>query len=193
MTSIGGARESVMEDKDMTFQYFPLSTPGGALQEMNGMTMAANGEDHRGFVYGWTSSTASIEWEITAGNRDLSGWKWLAFRACQMTRHPNTRFELGDLTFDVVLIDEDETLSTINIGAYDGGIEEPYQREFCGGGSPVGWANFFETIRIPLVDFTSEGNAIDLTRVRAIRFEHGALHGSSRGRLGLDDLEFVRE
>jgi len=51
---------------------------------------------------------------------------------------------LGDLTFDVRLRDSQGGSSTINIGAYGGGIEEPYQRTGCGSGT--GWANEFETI-----------------------------------------------
>src|SRR5690606_8310921 len=122
---------------------------------------------------------------------DLSGHEFLSPRACQMTRHPFTIAELGDLTFSVQLRDRAGRTSSINIGVYGGGIEEPYQR--TGYGTGVGWQNELETIRIRLTDFTRDGSGVDLRDLAAVRLEFGGPHGSPQGRLGLDDVEFVRE
>ena len=82
-------------------------------------------------------------------------------------------------------------VSTINIGAYSGGIEEPYQRTSCGSGT--GWSNFFETIRITLTDFQTDGRLIDLSRIEAVRLVFGSTSGSALGRMGIDDLELTNE
>jgi len=54
-----------------------------------------------------------------------------------------------------------------------------------------GWANEFETIRIPLADFKRDGNPLDLGDVVAITLLFGPSHGSRSGRIGLDELEFT--
>ena len=97
--------------------------------------------------------------------------------------------ETGDLDFAVQLSDSSRRSSTIHIGAYGGGIEEPYQRSTCGNGN--GWANEFETIRIPLADFRRDGSQLDLADVVAITFLFGPSHGSMAGRIGLDELVFA--
>ena len=98
---------------------------------------------------------------------------------------------LGDLTFDVTLVDGAGTRSSINAGAYGGGIEEPYQRTSCGSGT--GWAADFETIRIRLTDYLTNASGLDLSDIRQVALEFGPTHGSSEGRLGLDDLELTTD
>ena len=98
---------------------------------------------------------------------------------------------LEDLIFTVTLADDAGQSSSIGIGVYGGGIEEPYQRGGFGTGS--GWQNEFETIRIRLDDFQRNGQALDLQNLRSVRFEFGSVHGSPEGRLAFDDIEFVKE
>ncbi|UCF68105.1 MAG: hypothetical protein JSV80_02050, partial [Acidobacteriota bacterium] len=59
--------------------------------------------------------------------------------------------------------------------------------------SGAGWQNEFETIRIRLTDFLRNGTSLDLTDIRAVRFDFGASHGSAEGRVALDDIELVKE
>jgi hypothetical protein len=129
----------------------------------------------------------------TAVNRpDLHDFTHLSFRAAQASRHPLTTAALGDLTFSVRLEDENGNQGTIGIGAYGGGIEEPYQRNSgptCGTGS--GWNSEFETIRIRLTDFQNNASGVDLSRVRKIAFRFGPAFGSAQGRLALDEIELV--
>jgi hypothetical protein len=99
--------------------------------------------------------------------------------------------ELGDLTFTVTLKDRAGASSSIHVGAYGGGVEEPYQRS--GVGSGFGWQNEFETIRIRLSDFLTNGSGLDLSDIAAVRLDFGGAFGSAQGRVGLDELEFVRE
>ena len=79
--------------------------------------------------------------------------------------------------------------SAIDIGAYHGGIEEPYQRTACGSGA--GWGNEFETIRIRLADFTRRAG-FELHDVEWVEFRFGPSHGSAQGRIGFDDLEITQ-
>jgi hypothetical protein len=82
----------------------------------------------RGVVFDWTDQDRFYEWEIATGQRDFTDHQFLSFRAAQGTQHPNTAAAIGDLTFSVTLRDIGGTTSTIGVGAYGGGVEEPYQR-----------------------------------------------------------------
>ncbi len=183
--SVSNAVEVLQSDSDGAYTW-----TGG--QPSNGMTRATGGDTSRGLVFDYTGDSF-IEFEVIAPERDFTDDTHLSFRACQGTRHPRTIAELGDLDFTVSLRDGAGVSSSINIGAYAGGIEEPYQR--TGAGSGAGWQNEYETIRIRLTDFdaaTSPGEgAIDLSDIVAIRFDFGPSFGSSQGRLGLDDIQVV--
>jgi hypothetical protein len=177
--------EGRLEDNDGEFTRVPTDP-------MNGMTRAsaAASDTTAGVVMQWDGA-AHYEFQLTPALRNASACEFLSLRACQMTRHPLTIAELGDLTFSVQLRDRAGRSSSINIGVYGGGVEEPYQR--TGYGTGAGWQNELETIRIRLADFTRDGAGVDLADLAAIRLQFGAAHGSPQGRLGLDDVEFVRE
>ncbi len=177
---VSGVVEDALRDTDGTFDWFPADP-------MNGMTHARTTDTSRGVVFEWNGGDRFYELEIVPEQRDFSGERYLSFRACQGTRHPYTVAELGDLTFTVSLRDAHGTLGSINIGSYGGGIEEPYQRR--GAGDGTGWFNEFETIRIRLTDFLTDGSGLDLTDIAAVRFDFGPSFGSNEGRLGLDEIE----
>lgn len=175
--------ENRLDDTNSSFTWDP-SDP------MNGMTYGGAADSTRGVVFDYTvGQEPLIAYGILPGDRDFSPFKYLSFRACQGTRHPETIAELGDLTFTVTLVDGSDVESSINIGAYGGGIEEPYQR--TGAGIGAGWQNEFETIRIRLTDFLANGTGLDLGDIEEIRLDFGASFGSSRGRIGFDDLELT--
>jgi hypothetical protein len=161
------------------------------IDSMNGMTFAGPGDSARGAVLEWNGTDEWLSFEVPAGNRDLSAFRTLSFRAAQTTRDTITVLEEVDLDFTVELTDAGLKSSAIRIGTYGGGIEEPYQRASCGTGR--GWANEFETIRIALGDFRRDGTPLDLSNVVAITFRFGPSHGSSAGRIGLDELLFSAE
>jgi hypothetical protein len=175
-------REGRLDDANLNFTSVPTDP-------MNGMTFAGPGDTSRGCVLEWDSADEWLMLEVPAGMRDLRGLGHLSFRAAQSTRHPLTVAELGDL--DVLVQHTDSALraSTIRISAYCGGIEEPYQRGTCG--MDVGWANEFETIRIPLADFRRDGVPLNLADVVAVTFLFGPAHGSPVGRIGLDEIELT--
>lgn len=156
------------------------------LDPMNGMTFSGPGDQARGLVLEWNASDEFLTFEVPAGQRDLRAWKHLSFRAAQATRDALTRGEEGDLDFTVELVDANLRASAMRISAYGGGIEEPYLRASCGEGR--GWANEFETIRLPLADFRRDGTPLDLANVVAVTFRFGPSHGSAAGRIGLDEL-----
>jgi hypothetical protein len=177
-------REGRYDDADAGFASL-------ASDPMNGMTFAGPGDASAGCVFEFDGTDQSLLYELPPAARDLTAFRHLSFRAAQATRHPLTDAEDGDLDFSVQLVDGSLNTSTIAIGAYGGGIEEPYGRRQCGTGA--GWANEFETIRIRLEDFRAQASRLDLTDVVAVSFLFGPSHGSAQGRIGLDEIEFTRE
>jgi hypothetical protein len=136
-----------------------------------------------------------VTYDLTTANSppNFRDFTHLSFRAAQGSRHPLTSAVLEDLTFSVALEDATGNRSWINLGAYGGGIEEPYQR---GNGSPPcgvgdGWNSEYETIRIRLTDFLNNGSALNLSGVTKVIFGFGPSHGSSFGRIGLDEIELT--
>ncbi|MFI4882574.1 MAG: GC-type dockerin domain-anchored protein [Phycisphaerales bacterium JB064] len=176
--SVSNATEVLQSDSDGSYSWT-------GSQPSNGMTRASGGDDSRGLVFDWTSDSF-IEFAVIPGERDWTDDFFLSFRAAQGTRHPQTVAQLGDLNFTVSLRDGDGNTSAINTGVYGGGVEEPYQR--TGAGTGAGWQNEYETIRIRLADFLTNGSGLDLSNVEAVRFDFGPSFGSAQGRLGLDDL-----
>jgi len=181
--SVAHVQEDLLADTDTLYQW-TVADP------LNGMLHARTTDTSRGVVFDWDSD-AFYELEIVPAERDFTDDEYLSFRACQGTRHVNTTAVLEDLTFTVTLRDSAGATSSINIGAYGGGIEEPYQRDGYGVGA--GWYNEFETVRIRLADFLANGSDLDLGDIVAVRFEFGPSHGSSEGRIGLDEIELVRD
>jgi len=175
--------EGLLDDPNGNF------TDNGAL--MNGMTYARSNDTTRGAVFQFNNADLRLSFDIVPAGQDASGFEYLSFRACQSTRDALTTAVLADLTFSVNLLDAAGLSSTIGIGAYGGGIEEPYQRTGCGIGA--GWGNEFETIRIRLSDFQTDGSGLDLTNLVRVIFEFGPSSGSPQGRLGIDDIAFTNE
>jgi hypothetical protein len=178
--------EGRYDDRDASFR--SLNT-----DQYNGMTLAGPGDSSYGSIVRWNAGSEGryLLFEVKEGMGDFTAHDFLSFRAAQTTRHPLTDLELGDLTFSVQLWDAFGNSSTISIGTYGGGIEEPYQRRFCGSG--VGWANEFETVRIPLRDFTAGGRALALDSIAGVAFLFGGRFGSDFGRIGLDEIELTSE
>jgi hypothetical protein len=155
---------------------------------MNGMNQAIELDEHResGVVFDWNEKDASYEIGLPKGAHDLRAYGYLSFRAAQGTRHPNTVSLDGPLSFTVVLVDGSGAESAVDISTF-GVLTETYPRP--GEGSGEGWANEFNTIRIPLTSFDADGRAFDLGDVRSVRFAFGPSYGSPLGRIGLDDVE----
>jgi len=153
---------------------------------MNGMIYAGPDDVTRGVVFDWNGTDCYYQQEIIPDQRNISPYAYLSFRASQGTRHPYTIAWLEDLTFTVTLRDGLGTASSINIGAYGGGIEEPYLRS-------GGWFNEMETIRIRLTDYLNNGSGLDLTDIVAVRFNFGPSWGSAEGRLVMDDIELTSD
>ncbi len=187
---VGNVFEGLMNDAAPSFTW-TSSDP------MNGMTMAGDTDTSAGVVFDWASGADRFyELEVVVSERDFSDDSYISLRAAQGTQHPETLADVGDLTFTITLRDGSGVSSSISIGAYGGGIEEPYPRVGSGPadcGPNPGWANEFETIRIRLTDFLRDGSGLDLTDVAAVRLDVGASHGSARGRIGLDNVELTQE
>ena len=189
---IGSARGSVdldvenvtegrLDDNNSDFIWTDTDPFNGATQGDASVTIT---DTTRGVVFDWTDDDRFYEWEVPTEARDFTKFLYLSFRSAQGTRHPNTLAETGDLTFNVTLRDGSTptpATSTINISAYGGGVEQPYARD-------GGWHNEMEIIRIRLTDFLNNGSGLDLENIVAVRFNFGPSHGSSRGRIVVDEL-----
>ncbi|MCB9858239.1 MAG: DNRLRE domain-containing protein [Phycisphaerales bacterium] len=180
------------------FQVFQRVFGTGVSCDTNGMTMAgAAYDDSKGAVLGWNGGAdLYYDMEVIAAERDFSDDAYLAFRACQLTQHPDNVVDDVDLTFSVTLRDGNGVSSTINIGQYGGGIEDPFQRigtnfSYCG--PNAGWANEFEVIRIRITDFTHNAPSLDLTNIEAVRLDFGPSYGSATGRIGIDEIRVTGE
>ncbi len=152
----------------------------------NGATQGQASDTTRGVVFDWTGADHFYEWQIAAGTNDFTRFLYLSFRGAQGTQHPNTAAVLGDLTFSVTLRDGAGATSRINIGAYGGGLEEPYQRS-------GGWHNEMETIRIRNTDFLNNGATLNLTNIVAVRLDVGPTFGSNEGRIVIDELMLTND
>lgn len=152
-----------------------------ATDPFNGATQDGPGDTSRGVVFDWNGVNRFYEWAIPIGEQNFVNKLILSFRGAQGTQHPNTLAVLGNLTFDVTLRDTSSVTSSINIGAFGGGLVEPYMRS-------GGWHNEMETIRIRLTDFLNNGSGLDLSHIAAIRLDFGPAHGSNEGRIVIDDL-----
>jgi hypothetical protein len=153
-----------------------------AADPFNGATQAGENDDSRGVVFDWDDSDLFYEWAIVAGARDMSRFTFISFRGAQGTRHPFSLDVLGDETFTVTLRDGNGVAASINIGAYGGGLEQPYQRS-------GGWHNEMERIRIRLVDFQTNSSGLDLSNIVAVRLNVGPSWGSNKGRIVIDELD----
>jgi hypothetical protein len=177
--TVAGVTEGNMDDPSTVFT--------NSAEAFNGFTVDGDGADNsRGVVFEWNGGNTYYAWFVPGG-APLGLWKELSFRACQSTRDNLTTPVLADLTFDVTVVDTSLNFARINIAAFGGGIEEPYQRTSCGTGA--GWANEFETIRIPIESFRNNNTGINLNSILAVGFEFGPSHGSTQGRIGVDDVE----
>jgi len=159
-----------------------------ASDPFNGATQASSegSDDSAGAVFSWTDSDRYIEWEVVAGQRDFSDDLYLSFRGAQGTRHPNTLVVMGDLDFSVTLRDSGGSSSSINVAAYGGGLEQPYDRS-------SGWHNEMEVVRIRLTDFLTNNSGLDLTDVVALRFDCGPSWGADEGRVVVDEVMLTND
>lgn len=186
LSSSGGAvaftvtnpNEGILNDANTTFTWL-TSDP------RNGMVRGRSTDLTKGFIFDWTAA-ANAEWSVVPAQGDFSGHAYLSLRAAQGTRHPNTVALNGTLVFNVTLVDGNGVTSTINVGAYKGGVQRPYQR--TGFGTGAGWQNEFEVIRVRLTDFLTDGNNLDLSNIVTVRLSFGADGASAQGRLGIDDI-----
>jgi dienelactone hydrolase len=176
MFNVDNLTEDRLDDNNSDFTWT-------ASDPFNGATQASATDTSRGVVLDWTGLDRFYEWTIPVGERDFTDNLFLSLRGAQGTRHPNTLAVLDDLTFKVTLRDGQPmpASSSISIGAFGGGFEQPYQRS-------SGWHNEMETIRIRLTDFLNNGSGLDLTDIVAVRLDVGPAHGSPEGRIVIDDL-----
>jgi hypothetical protein len=174
----GNVAEPQMREIDGSFDWTGAQ-PG------NGMTRTGSSDATWSLVLDWTlPATRFYESEIVAPARDLTNRGFLSFRACQGTRHPETDALDAPLSFTVTLRDGAGTSRSIDFGNY-GRLTRTYLR--TGYGTGAGWGNEFNTVRIRLADFATDGG-VDLGDVEAVRFDFGAGFGSERGRVGIDDV-----
>lgn len=178
--------EGRLDDNNSDFVWSSSDPFNGATQAGATDSRTTRHDDSRGVVFDWTDADHFYEWQVPASNRNFSNFLFLSFRAAQGTRHPNTLATAGYLDFTVTLRDGTGNTSSIRIGAYGGGIGQPYARD-------GGWHNEMRTIRIRTSDFLNNSSALNLTDVVAVRLNFGPSFGSSKGRIVLDDLMLTND
>lgn len=178
--------EGRLDDNNGDFTWSASDPFNGATQAGATDALTVRNDSSRGVVFDWTNQDRFYEWEIIPGQRDFTDNTYLSFRAAQATRHPNTLAVSGDLTFSVTLRDTDGATSSINIGAFGGGLEQPYDRS-------GGWHNEMETIRIRTTDFLNNGSGLKLNDIFAVRLDVGPSWGSDRGRIVVDDVMLTND
>jgi hypothetical protein len=193
MFDVENVTEGRLDDNNSDF-IWPI--PPDPADPFNGATQGGESytiiDTTRGIVFDWTDDDRYYEWEVPTEARDFTKFLYLSLRSAQGTQHPNTLAETGDLTFNVTLRDGSTptpATSTINIGAYGGGLEQPYARAGdLHNEMEIGWHNEMEIIRMRLTDFLNNGPGLDLENIVAVRLNVGPSHGSSRGRIVVDEL-----
>lgn len=172
--------EDRLDDNNANFTWNASDPFNGATQAGLSDSLTTRNDWERGVVFDWTDNDKFYEWEILSGRRDFRPYEYFSLRGAQGTQHPNTLAVPDDLTFSVTLRDINGTLSSINIGAFGGGLEQPYLRD-------GGWHNEMETIRVRLTDFLNNGSTLDLGQIVAVRLNVGPSWGSSKGRIVVDE------
>ncbi len=175
---VSNITEGLMNDNNTAFNWVTTDP-------MNGMERGRTTDTTKGLVFDFTVPS-TIDYTVVGSQQDFSGFRFLSVRAAQGTRHTQTVALNGTLTFSVTLIDANGGSSTINIGAYGGGVQRPYQR--TGYGTGAGWQNEFEVERIRLQDFLAGDTGLDLAHIQTVRLSFGAGAGSNVGRVAIDDL-----
>jgi len=165
-----------------------------ASDPMNGFTWAHNdgADSERCGLFEWDQGDHLLEYELTGPRTDASIATHLSMRVAQATRHPFTDTLDGMLSFTVGLVDVHGTEVSFDTRAW-GGVPKPARRSGGGTGAGSGWANEFQTLRIPLEAFTADGRGLDLAQLTHVRLRFGPSYGSAQGRIGFDDLEFLAE
>jgi len=178
--------EGLLNDNNLTFTWMTTDP-------MNGMQRGRSNDTTKGTVFDTGPGPARrMEWSVVPAGQDFSGKAYLSFRACQGTRHPLTTAHLGDTGWYVMLRDAvGHTSGRLRFDSYGGGIEEPYQRS--GDGAGFGWQNEFETIRVRLTDFLTDGSSLDLSQIVAVRFYWRSGSSIIAERVGFDDLEVTTD
>ncbi len=170
--------EALLIDQDGAFSWDP-SDP------MNGMTQGCcEGDVNRGIVFSFDADS-HISWTVPESAQDWSEWRQLSLRLAQGTRHPKTVALDDDLSFSIRLLDTEGEMASIQLESL-GRITHPYRRTGLGAGE--GWANEFNSIRVNLSAFDDANPKIDRTKIATLFVEFGPRHGSSQGRVALDDL-----
>jgi hypothetical protein len=184
--NVDNVTEGRLDDNNSNFTWMVSDPFNGATQAGATDSVTVRSDNSRGAVFDWSGADRFYEWSVPGGANDFTRFLYLSFRGAQGTQHPNTAAVLGDLTFSVTLRDGAGVTSTINIGAYGGGLEEPYQRS-------GGWHNEMETIRLRTTDFLHNASGINLTNIAAVRFNVGPTFGAASGRIVVDDLELTSD
>lgn len=178
--------EDRLDDNNSDFVWNASDPFNGATQGGASDATTTRNDLERGVVFDWTDDDRFYEWEMASGHRDFTAFDFFSLRGAQGTRHPNTLAVLDDLTFSVTLRDINGAESSINIGAFGGGLEQPYQRS-------GGWHNEMETIRIRTTDFLNNGSGLDLGEIVAARLNVGPGWGSGRGRIVIDEVMLTND
>jgi len=169
--------KGILQDKDQMFLFFDNDP-------MNGMTRHIDSDRApQGLIFDWDGSDAALEYELYEA-KDFTDFEALTFRAAQGSRHPLTTVLDQPINFSVRLMNEDGTMAWVNTKEF-GDVNIPYPRD-------GGWANEFSIFRIPLEAFVENNSELELSQISRVDFLFGENFGSEKGRMAIDDIQFVK-
>ena len=178
------------EGKGALFVVDDFETNHSVGQSSSGGVVSTNLTVTEDDVNWWESFDAEIAWtnpggfyqtSIIPSQQDFRDAAWLSFHVAQLYG------EEVPQVFDVTLIDAYGYKSTISL--------EPYGKLHRHYGILGDWdRSSYQSYRMRLTDFQTNGRTLDLGRIVAVRFDFGVGHGGpASGRIVLDDVEIVRE
>lgn len=178
VTNVSNITENILQDGDQNFRYLD-SDP------MNGMTRYIDQiEVPKGAIFDWEGENYYWTYELKS-SQDVSNYRLFSLRAAQGSRHPLTLKLNNHLAFAITLEDQSGNESSVSTTEF-GSILKPYPRQ-------GGWANEFNTIRIPLEQFIKVNPRLDLRAITKVGLYFGSNYGSAMGRLAIDDIEFLEQ
>jgi hypothetical protein len=128
---------------------------------------------------GWNASGDSFSYTVPVGQRDVSGFEVLSFRAAQTNDASNPA--AGSQKFKIELTGGGHTKATYITNFDD--IPQPYNRTGAD-------HNVMTTVRIPLHSFIINNSNVDLTDIDTVKFSFN--YTSTSGEIYVDDVEFSR-
>ena len=145
-------------------------------------------QETKGVLLSWNGLAEYVE-DLQPSEQDFRGNKFVSFRIAQQPKHPNTLALSGSISLILELEDNAGKTSAISTSTLDA-VPEIYSAQIISpSGSTDTTSAAFQTFRIPIAAFATDGTDIDLAHITKVRIKLGTPGESPIGRIAIDDLE----